>query len=524
MIVKPFSSWSIRNFRTETEAPWISTVLKTSILSLIVCVLAEQGALNLGANEIQPKEDQKRPNILWLIAEDMSPHLGCYGEDIETPAIDRLAEEGMQYSHAYTTAPVCSTSRSAFMTGMYQTSIGAHNHRSHRGDGYTLPEGVRVITEHFKDAGYFTANIRQITSDPKERFFRGTGKTDWNFNINSEPFDSDKWSDLQHNQPFYAQINFSETHRGQDWDNAHKHIKNPANPDKIQFPPYYPDHPVTRSVWAQYHNAIMALDLKIERVLYQLKSEGILEDTIVVFMSDHGAAMPRSKQWPYESGLRIPLIVRWPKNFQAPKGWSAGCVNDRLVASIDLSSSSLAWAGIPRPLVMQGRVFLGDYEDPERRFVFGGRDRGDETVDRIRTVRDERFRYIRNFMPERPFLQLNRYKEWSYPIIGIMRELNAKGELNSVQSYLMNPTRPEEELYDLENDPHEIHNLIHSQKHQERLNLLRTALDTWMVETNDQGRFIESEEIHQFWENQMKKSYDQRLLKRAEGKAQDLHE
>ena len=146
MIVKPFSSWSIRNFRTETEAPWISTVLKTSILSLIVCVLAEQGALNLGANEIQPKEDQKRPNILWLIAEDMSPHLGCYGEDIETPAIDRLAEEGMQYSHAYTTAPVCSTSRSAFMTGMYQTSIGAHNHRSHRGDGYTLPEGVRVIT------------------------------------------------------------------------------------------------------------------------------------------------------------------------------------------------------------------------------------------------------------------------------------------------------------------------------------------------------------------------------------------
>ena len=167
---------------------------------------------------------------------------------------------------------------------------------------------------------------------------------------------------------------------------------------------------------------------------------------------------------------------------------------------------------------------MGDYEDPERRFVFGGRDRGDETVDRIRTVRDERFRYIRNFMPERPFLQLNRYKEWSYPIIGLMRELHTKGELNDVQSYLMNPTRPDEELYDLENDPHEIHNLIQSPKHQKRLNLLRVALDTWMVETNDQGRFVESEEIHQFWENQMKKSYDQRLLKRAESKVQDLHE
>lgn len=524
MIVKLLSSWSCRKFRSENGAPRISTVLQTAVLALIVFVLSEPGTLNLGANEIQPKEDQKRPNILWLIAEDMSPNLGCYGEDIETPAIDRLAEEGMRYSHAYTTAPVCSTSRSAFMTGMYQTSIGAHNHRSHRTDGCRLPEGVRVITEYFKDAGYFTANIRQITSDTKERFFRGTGKTDWNFNVSSEPFDSDKWSDLQNNQPFYAQINFSETHRGQDWNNAHKHIKNPANPEKIQFPPYYPAHPVTRSVWAQYHNAIMALDCKIERVLYQLQTEGILEDTIVVFMSDHGAAMPRSKQWPYESGLRIPLIIRWPKNFQAPNGWSAGCVDDRLVASIDLSASSLAWAGISRPLLMQGRVFLGTNEDPERRFVFGGRDRGDETVDRIRTVRDEQFRYIRNFMPERPFLQINRYKEWSYPIIGLMRELHAKGELNSVQSYLMNPTRPEEELYDLENDPHEIQNLIHSQKHQERLNLLRATLDTWMSETNDQGRFVESEEIHQFWENQMKESYDQRLLKRAESKAQDLHE
>jgi N-sulfoglucosamine sulfohydrolase len=526
MMAKHVSSWSAQNFRTEIGAAWISTVLKTSILALFVCLLSAHSVHNLGAQENQPTANQKRPNILWLIAEDMSPHLGCYGENIETPAIDRLAEEGMRYSHAYTTAPVCSTSRSAFMTGMYQTSIGAHNHRSHRTDGYQLPEGVQVITEYFKEADYFTANIRQITSDPKERFFRGTGKTDWNFNVNvnSEPFDSDKWSDLQQNQPFYAQINFSETHRGQDWDNAHKHIKNPANPDKIQFPPYYPDHSLTRSVWAQYHNAIMALDLKIDRVLYQLKTEGILENTIVVFMSDHGAAMPRSKQWPYESGLRIPLIIRWPKNFQAPNGWSAGCVDDRLVASIDLSASSLAWAGIPRPLVMQGRVFLGAEEDPERRFVFGGRDRGDETVDRIRTVRDERFRYIRNFMPERPFLQLNRYKEWSYPIIGLMRELHDKGELNDVQSYLMNPTRPTEELYDLENDPYEIHNLIHSPKHKERLNLLRATLNTWMIETNDQGRFIESEEIHQFWENQMKESYDQRLLKRAERKAQDRHE
>lgn len=184
-----------------------------------------------------PADAADRPNILWLIAEDFGPDLGCYGvKHVNTPTIDKLAVEGVRYTHAYTTAPVCSASRSAFITGMYQTTIGAHNHRSHRDDGYRPPEGVRIISERMRDAGYLTANIREF---PATFGFKGTGKTDWNFQTNAAPFDTDRWSDLKGRKPFFAQVNFHETHRKF---NGAKH----ADPAKLEIPPYYPDHPVTR--------------------------------------------------------------------------------------------------------------------------------------------------------------------------------------------------------------------------------------------------------------------------------------
>lgn len=456
------------------------------------------------------------PNVLWLIAEDLGPELACYGHPaVRTPNLDRLAAEGVRYTRAFTVAPVCSTSRSAFMTGMYQTSIGAHNHRSHRNDGYTLPPGVRVLTDWMRDAGYFTANVVNLTGDPQEKFFRGTGKTDWNFTYEGKPFDSAQWSDLKEHQPFYAQINFSETHRGGDWNNAHRHIDQPADPANVVMPPYYPDHPEARADWAQYLNAVMALDRKVGRVLEQLETDGLAGNTVVVFLGDHGRAMIRGKQWPYDSGLRIPFLVRWPKDVPAPAGWRAGSVDGRLVASIDLTATTLWMAGVQPPLTMQGRVFLGPDAVP-RRFVFGGRDRGDETVDRIRTVRSERYRYLRNFHPDRPFLQLNRYKEFSYPVISLMRDLQAEGKLNEVQARLLAPTRPIEELYDLEADPYEIHNLVGSPEHGGVLNELRAALDAWLVESNDQGRFPEPKEITDAFEQQMKRNYDSKIRARDE--------
>jgi N-sulfoglucosamine sulfohydrolase len=456
-----------------------------------------------------------RPNILWILAEDMGPELGSYGYPVvRTPFLDRLATEGMRFTRAFTTAPVCSPSRSAFMTGMYQTTIGAQNHRSHRDDGYTLPEGVRVLTDWLRPAGYFTANVVHLTTDEDERFYRGTGKTDWNFTYEGHPFDSDRWADLAAHQPFYAQINFSESHRGRDWNEAHLHIDHPADPARVTLPPYYPDHPEARADWAQYLNAVMALDKKVGFVLRRLEEDGLADTTVVVFMADHGRAMIRAKQWPYDSGLHVPLIIRWPKRFPAPAGFEPGTVSDRLIASIDVSATTLAMAGVSPSLLMQGRVFLGDAAAPPREFVFGGRDRGDETVDRIRTVRTRTHRYIRNFYPERPFLQLNRYKEAEYPVISLMRDLAAAGELGEVPARLLAPTRPREELYDLEADPWEIHNLADLPAEQERLERLRAVLDAWIVETNDQGRIPEDPAIAAKWDAEMKKLYDERIRER----------
>ena len=442
----------------------------------------------------------------------MGPELGCYGyPEVQTPHLDRIAREGVVYTHAYTTAAVCSPSRSAFMTGMYQTSIGAHNHRSHRDDGYLLPDGVRVITDLLREGGYYTGNIVDLSGDPDESFYRGTGKTDWNFTYKNErfknPFDTEKWSDLQTHQPFYAQVNFPESHRGESWDTAHEHLEKKADPARVLIPPYYPDREITRKVWAQYLNAIMAFDKKVGYILDKLEKENLLENTVVVVFGDNGRAMVRSKQWPYESGLHVPLLVRWPANFAAPAGFSPGQADSRLLSMIDLSATTLSMAGMKPPMLMQGRVFLGADASPARSYVFGGRDRGDETVDRIRTVRDKQYRYIRNYYPERPFLQLNRYKEWTYPILGLMRELHEKGELNEIQEYLMNPHRPVEELYDLENDPYEIHNLARDASCLELKLRLSDVLDTWIMETNDQGRFPESREVIEHWDREMEKYY-----------------
>ncbi|MFV0446396.1 MAG: sulfatase [Planctomycetaceae bacterium] len=494
--------------------PTVLNLVPTRLLLLALPVMALL-ALPMRTVSLAAAE---RPNILWLIAEDFGPDLSCYGTpEVRTPNIDSLAREGVRFTHAYTTTPVCSTSRSSFMTGMYATTIGAHNHRSHRDGQHPLPDGVRLMTDWLRDAGYFTANIRQF---PAGVDLKGTGKTDWNFSHARRPFDSDRWKPLSSHQPFYAQVNFPETHRGKEWDQAHEHVETRADPAKVVFPPYYPDHPITRADYAQYLNAAMALDHKVGVVLEQLKSAGLWDTTIVVFMADHGQAMVRGKQWPYESGLHIPLIIRWPQGIRAPAEFLPGTTSEELVMSIDLTATTLDWAGVAPPPRMQGRVFWGERAPPDRKFVFGGRDRGDETVDRVRTVRDERYRYLKNFYPDRPFTQLNRYKEVSYPVLRLMHRLHDSGELartNPHAERLMAPTRPDEELYDLQNDPYELTNLASDPAYEETLQRLRGELDRWLVESDDQGRFPEDPAIIAEQNRQMSKAYDERLRKlRAE--------
>ena len=362
---------------------------------------------------------------------------------------------------------------------------------------HLLPEGVRVITDWLRHAGYFTGNIRNF---PESLDLTGSGKTDWNFTYQGEPFDTDTWADLKTNQPFFAEVNFPETHRGTAWDTAHERIPERANPENVVIPPYYPDHPVVREDWAQYLNAVMSLDQKVGKVLAQLEKDGLAENTIVVFMGDHGRAMLRGKQWPYDSGLHVPLIIYIPSSSPTPDGFEPGTVSDQLISAIDITATTLALAGMQKPARMQGRVFLGDQSEHPRLFTFGGRDRGDETVDRIRTVRSHRYRYIRNYYPQRPFLQTNRYKEDTYPTYWVMRQLHEEDQLNEAQAYLMNPTRPAEELYDVMADPYEINNLAGSAAHQEILSSLRHELDNWLSTIDDQGRFPEHPDVYDFYE------------------------
>ncbi len=430
----------------------------------------------------------EKPNILWLIAEDFGPHLGCYGtKEVSTPVLDGLAAKGMRFTRFYTTAPVCSPSRSAFNTGMYQTTIGAHNHRSHRDDGFTLPDGVKVISERMREASYFTANVSAL---PAEAGFKGSGKTDWNFNREGKPFDSAAWDDLKTQQPFYAQLNFQETHRTF---RAPKH----ADPAKVVVPPYYPDHQVTREDWAQYLDAATELDRKIGKVIELLKRDGLFENTIICFFGDNGQAHVRGKQFCYEEGLNVPLIMHWPASIPAPAGFESGRVSDRLLMSIDLTATSLALAGISKPAAMQGQVFLGEHAEPAREYVFGARDRCDMTVFRFRTVRDARYRYIRNFTPDRPFLQTNAYKEKQYPVWNLIKLLAAENKLTPEQAVLAAPTMPEEEFYDLETDPFEMKNLVSSNKpeHRAAVDRMRDVLEDWIKESNDQGRIPEPPEV-----------------------------
>ncbi len=420
-----------------------------------------------------------RPNILWLIAEDLSPDLGCYGNRaVHTPNLDRLAREGMRFTNAFVTGPVCSASRSAIATGMYQTSIGAHNHRSHRDDGYRLPKGVEPFTRYLQRAGYHTSNV--IPAAPG---VRGTGKTDFNF-VTEEIFEGKDWAERRKGQPFYAQVNFSETHRP-----FRRCPDRPVDPAGVRIPPCYPDHPSVRKDWAMYLETLQNLDAKVGKVLERLEREGLAEDTVVFFFGDHGRPMPRDKQFLYDGGIRIPLLIRIPERFR-PAGFKPGGVSEELVSAIDITATTLKLAGLEPPAHMEGRVFLGPEAQP-RRFIVAARDRCDETVDRIRCVRTRRFKYIRNFLPERPYAQQNVYKDVNYPTLAVMRQLAEAGKLSGPPAAFLAPRRPAEELYDLQADPHETRNLAGDPAHRRTLEQMRALLDGWIRQTGDQGRYAE---------------------------------
>ncbi len=425
-----------------------------------------------------------RPNIVWIFVDDMSANFSCYGETlIATPHVDRLAREGTQFSRTFVTAPVCSPCRSALITGCYQTTIGAHHHRSGRGTKKIhLTGGVVPVPALFKQAGYYTCMGGPLGAEVKP------GKSDYNFEWDPKIYDGADWSGRKPDQPFFMQVQLhggkyrtNKVDASDAWaQRVRRELGQPTAAANVTLPPYYPDDPVLREDWARYLDTVRYTDKEVGDVLDRLQREGILDQTVVCFMTDHGISHARGKQFLYEEGTHVPFVMRGP-------GVKSAAVRDDLVEHIDLTATSLALAGIEIPAWMQGRDLLAADYAP-RELVFAARDRCDETVEHMRSVRSDRFKYIRNYLNERPHLQPNRYKD-SKDIVRRLRAMHAEGQLNELQERLLfSPTRPPEELYDLAADPHELRNLADDPAHREMLLAMRQRLLDWEQQTGDRGR------------------------------------
>lgn len=417
-----------------------------------------------------------KPNILWIVVDDMGVELPCYGTtSIETPNIDRLVREGTLFTNAFLTASISSPSRSAMITGMYQTSIGANNHLSGRGEKkINLKDDIQLIPALFQQQGYYTCNGDYPLKN------KAIGKTDYNFEWDKSIYDGNDWSGRNPRQPFFAQI---QLWGGKNRDNtrwkeiALKELGNLTSPSGIKLPPYYPQDSVLLNDWALYLDCIRYTDKQVGEIIKRLETEGILDNTIIIFMGDNGISHARSKQFLYDEGIRTPFIVRGP-------GVKARAVRTDLIEHIDMGAISLGFSGIEIPSWMQGRDVLSK-KYKKRNAVYSARDRAGETVDRIRAVRTEKYKYIRNFYPDRPHLQPSNYKD-SKAIIKQLRVLHDKGELNELQEKLLFASkRPTEELYNIIKDPFETTNLAQNPKYLNVLKKMRLQLQVWSIETND---------------------------------------
>ena len=468
-----------------------TSVLGLVLLSFLMCSgVAAQGA-------------PARPNILWITVEDMSPRLPAYGDStVETPHLSRLAAEGIRYANAFVVAPVCAPSRAAILTGLYPTSFGAQHMRTMTRtsaiDEVTDPEllaiptyeavpppEVKAFTEYLRAVGYYCTNNRkedyQFTT-PVTAWDESSGEAHWRNRPDPE-------------QPFFAVFNIETTHESRVW----RHADDPwlIDTTKVELPPYYPDTPLIRRDVARHYNNIHRMDGEVGELLRQLEADGLAGETIVFFYSDHGDGLPRAKRWLYDSGLHVPLLVRFPDG-RFPDGQGAGTVEDDLVSLIDLAPTMLSLAGLPIPEYMHGQAFLGEAAAPPRRYVYAAKDRMDPALDNARAVRDKRFKYIYNHHPERPFVQFLPYRD-RMALMQELHRLKEEGKLEGPSALWFRETKPPEELYDTAVDPHEIHNLADDSTYAAKLHALRAAFRVWEEQTGDLGLVPETTLVKKLW-------------------------
>jgi len=450
-------------------------------------------ALSLGS-ATTVADDQ--PNILWITAEDMSPTLGCYGDEYATsPNIDKLATESVRYTHAFASAPVCSPSRSCLITGCYATSLGTQQMRS----AFPIPEFMTGFPSILREQlDYYTTN--NVKTDYNTANWEKIIAASWN-----ESSDTAHWrkrSDEQKAQPFFSVFNLMTSHQSRSmvWpyeqfqSDVQSRLSAPEkhDPATVPLPPYYVDTPVVRRELARYYDCVTAMDQEVGRILEQLESDGLADNTIVFFYSDHGSGMPRHKRALFDSGMHVPLLIRFPEKWQHLAPAKAGETLDRLVSFVDFGPTALSLAGAEIPDFMQGQPFLGKHDTEPRKFIYGHRDRVDEVRDLARSVRDKRWLYIRNYMPH---LGYNQPTSW--PDQGTIRDefyrLTDEDNMTAAQWQFAGPTRPVEELYDCEADPLNLDNLAKDPEHSQRLKVMRQQHREHLLDSRDLGFLPESE-------------------------------
>lgn len=438
-------------------------------------------------------DNEEQPNILWITTEDVGLTLGAYGDEYATtPHLDRLAEESVRYTHAYADAPVCAPARSTLITGNYAVSLGTHHMRS----VFPIPEYMTGFPSKLRETGYYTSN---------------NVKTD--YNTANEPaiieasWDENSETGHWRNRPdsgtaFFSVFNLMEAHQSRTmvwpYEQFVEEVQSRLSPDEIHdpeeapVPPYYPDTPLVRREMARYYDCVTAMDKKVGEFLEQLEEDGLAEDTIVFFFSDHGAGRPRHKRAPLDTGLRVPLLIRFPEKYRHLAPADAGETSDRMVSFVDFGPTALSLAGIQPPDFMQGRPFLGDYETAPRERLYHFRDRVDEARDCVRAVRDEQYLYVRNYMPHLSYHQPSAWADQG-ELRDEFNRLDDPGELTEPQWHYVSPTRPAEELYAYREDPLNLENLAGSAEHQEVLERMREALREERRERRDLGFIPESE-------------------------------
>lgn len=414
------------------------------------------------------------PNIVWIIADDMSPDTAAYGmRGVTTPHLDRLAAQGRRYERAYASAPVCSSSRSAFILGTYQTTTGLQAHDVENPQPLASP--YRHLPELLREAGWFVTNAAAPGTVRNGRVIT-RAKTHYNFAHDpAKMYDGTDWRKRRPGQPFFAQYQITEPHRPFPIPESFDEVALRA----VELPANYPDHPLMRRDWYAYQRSVEMVDRRVGAILADLEREGVLEHTLVMFFADHGRPMPWGKQWLTVEGLQVPLLVRGP-------GVAAGGVESRLVSLIDLAPTALALAGRPIPAWMQGRPLLGA-AFPDRPEIFAARDRCGDAADRIRAVITPELLFVRNFDPGLSRLNWSGYKEASYPGMPLLRVLHAAGRLEGRAAEWLQPVRAEFELYDLRSDPAGLRSVAADPARQDALTRHRRTLDEWITASADRG-------------------------------------